>query len=338
MSKPLRRDDTIERLVNLTFAFLNLDKFGQSYLTLEWVVENVPGYKFNAHNEKRNAEAQSKLFARDRQHLTDAGVPIESVALEKQVGYRIQEGDYRLPEVSFTPEEATVLALAGQMGHGDELATFSRSGWTKIAASGVSRDLSMTPQFTSINDFTSLPAEMLDTIMLARINRTRISFMYTANATAESVERWMDPWGIVNVRDRLYLVGYDLDREEPRSFRITRISDVYPLNMNDEIVASYGEFNPVDDSVNLQQLVEEQLRRGRTLVTATVQAIDSQRCAELISAGTESSPGVFELGDVDRDWLVRTACACTPHAKVLGPQDVVTDIVKHLKAATRGEQ
>lgn len=333
MSTPLKRDEQIERLVNLTFAFLNLEKFGQSFLTFDWVVKNVPGYDLNTADEKKSLRALNKMFNRDRKQLMAAGVPIETVALGEHVGYRLQADDYRLPEVSFTPEEATVLALAGQMGNGDELATFSRSGWTKIAASGVHRDLSMTPQFTSVNDFTSLPAKTLDEILQATKNHTRISFMYTANVTAEPVERWMDPWGIVSVRDRLYLVGHDLDRDEARCFRITRVAEVVPLDMEDEVVASYGDFNPADPKVNLQDLVEDQLRRGRSIVTAQIHALNPQGCAELVAAGTETEPQVFELVDVDLDWLVRTACACTPHAKVLGPPDVVASVVKHLHVA-----
>lgn len=333
MSKPLRRDEKIERLVNLTFAFLNLEKFGQAFLTFDWVVKNVPGYDINPTDQKKSLSALNKMFNRDRKQLMSAGVPIETVALGEQVGYRLQKDDYRLPEVSFTPDEATVLALAGQMGQGDELATFSRSGWTKIAASGVQRDLSLTPQFTSVNDFTALPAQTLDEILQARKNQTRISFMYTANATAEPVERWMDPWGIVSVRDRLYLVGHDVDRGEVRCFRITRVSDVEALDMKDDLVASYGDFTPSDPGLNLQALVEDQLRRGRSIVTAQIQALDRQGCAELIAAGSETTENIFELVDVDLDWLVRTACACTPHAKVLGPPDVVDSVVKHLQVA-----
>lgn len=335
MASELPRDVTIERLVNLTFAFLNLKRVGRSYLTLDWVVRNIEGYKYNAKGQERSQRTLEKLFERDRRTLSFAGVPIETVVMDNTVGYRLSDDDYRLPEVSFTPEEATVLALAGQMGQGDELATFTRSGWTKIAASGINRDVSITPQFTTVNDFATLSASTLDTILQAHNNHTRLSFMYQPHPAAEAVERWMDPWGLVSQRDRLYLVGHDLDRDEVRTFRITRISEVEPLDMDDETVASYGPFHKADPSVNLQELVDAQLRRGRLLVNATVRAIDPQRCAELIDGAVESNGDVYELVDVDKDWLVRTACAYAPHAVVLGPDDVVSAVVAQLRLAAK---
>ena len=56
------------------------------------------------------------MFARDRSILAKVGVPIETIAratLDDAPGYRLNPHNYYLPEVSFTPDEAAVLALAG---------------------------------------------------------------------------------------------------------------------------------------------------------------------------------------------------------------------------------
>lgn len=38
------RDRVIERLTNLTFAFLNADRLGRKFLSPQWIHEHVDGY------------------------------------------------------------------------------------------------------------------------------------------------------------------------------------------------------------------------------------------------------------------------------------------------------
>ncbi|WP_244248396.1 WYL domain-containing protein [Corynebacterium matruchotii] len=97
-----------------------------------------------------------------------------------------------------------------------------------------------------------------------------MSFYYQRTSASDYTERWMDPWGIVTNRDRLYLVGHDLDRDAPRSFRITRISELEILNPETTDLEPYGPFHEPPPDTNLQQLVINQLRQGMTLVDATL--------------------------------------------------------------------
>ncbi|AEQ06586.2 WYL domain-containing protein [Corynebacterium pseudotuberculosis] len=325
----MKKDTVMERIVNVTFAFLNAESRGHHYLTAEWIIENVEGYKKNPETgETRSYEAAHQLFKRDRTALIRAGVPIETVATNSHTAYRLQVEEYPLKKVNFTPEEATVLALAGQMGLGDELAAFSRSGWTKIAASGIDRELTATPRFHPVNDWNSLSVSHFDSILEACRNNKRIHFEYLRNKASVPQWRTMDPWGIVSHRDRLYLVGFDIERQEKRVFRLTRIISV----SKPEDIAPGDMFHSLPPETNLQKLVEEQLRQGQVLVNATVEVKEGHGL-EFSSRGTLNSDGSYSLIDVDRDWLIRTAVALAPAVVVIEPPEVVSDIVSLLSSA-----
>ena len=135
----------------------------------------------------------------------------------------------------------------------------------------------------------------------------------------------MDPWSIVSERDRVYLVGYDHDRQAPRCFRITKLSGI-------RRVALEADFVEPDANIDLQQLVKEQLRRGKLLVNAIIK-VQPDKAQELTSRGERQPDGTLLLRDVDRDWLVRTLARYAPHARVLSPDDLITDVVSLLKQA-----
>lgn len=307
------RDHVIERLTNLTFAFLNADRLGRKFLSPQWVHENVDGY------QEYSAASFHTIFTRDRAILAKVGVPIEVVA---QAGYRLQREQYMLPPVHFTPAEATVLGLAGELGFDRDLGAFARSGWTKLAAGGADRELGSTPRFTATNDISGLTARQLDTLLSATRDGRRISFSYQADQAKDSVTRTMDPWGLVNVRDRLYLVGFDIDRGAPRSFRITRVSKI----------SITGSASHRRGDADLQAIVETTLRGGKELIDVHL-VVEDGRAYELTSQGTQRDDGTWDLHNVDRDWLVRTAAAYAPHALVLAPEQVKHDVVTQLRQA-----
>ncbi|QGU07396.1 hypothetical protein COCCU_07310 [Corynebacterium occultum] len=302
-------DPQIERLTNLTFAFLDADRAGRGFLSNDWIREHVKGYA------RGGRDATAKLLRRDLALLIRAGVPIETIAAEEGNRYRLQTDDYALPEVSFTLEEATMLGLAGEIGQRGELAAFARSGWTKLAASGATRTLEQIPAFNSFNDLARLSAEQLDTLLVACREHHRISFSYRADRVSEPVLRTMDPWGIVNHRNRLYLVGHDLDRGTHRSFRIFRATDIKEL----------GPATHRQEDRNLQELVEEGLRNQKIMVDALI-SVPGKGAQVLKDQGEEESPGKWRLVDVDRDWLVRTVTGYAPEVVLLEPAEVREDV------------
>ena len=291
-----RVDPAIRRLTNLAFALLGADQRGRRYLTADWIRSHVPGY------DNRSDLAFTRQLGRDITTLRRAGVPVETQSSGDGNLYRLQIEDYELPAVTFTPEEAAVLGLAGEMGQSGELGVFARSGWTKLAASGADRDLSRPPVLTTVSDLGRLPSALLTDVMTATRHRLRISFDYRPTPTATPQRRIMDPWGLVTLHDRIYLVGWDVQRKAPRSFRVLRISA---------------------------------LRQGRQRVDATLRVQPGQG-GELPEAGTPDpdDPTTVRLVDVDRDWLVRTAAGAAPGVVVREPADVRQEIIALLRKVT----
>ena len=313
-----KQEKTVHRLMNLVFALREADRQGGRMLTPEWIRTHVDGY------DDGTRDAFQRRLTRDIVTLGRAGVPLEQRRSEDGgTAYRLLTDRYELPEVTFTPEEAAVLGLAGEMGQTSELGVFARSGWTKLAASGVSRDLSQAPVFAAVNDLTSLsPAVLTDILTIVRAGY-RMTFDYAATPTAEPVRRVMDPWGLVTLHDRLYLVGHDIDRDAPRSFRIRRINNVR---------ARREKATHPTPPTSLQHIVEESLKYGRQRVDAVL-TIPEGTAHELAAAGHRRTDGRVELVDVDRDWLARTAAGFAPAVIVHEPSDIRHDIVELLRKA-----
>lgn len=332
MSSPNARDADLERLINLTFALLDAGRSGGRYLTPGWLRSHVAGY---GGPEAADSEASRKRLQRDVRELRRVGVPIDQSPDGE--GYRITRQRYELPEVVFTPEEATVLGLAGELGRASELGAFARSGWIKLAASGLDRNLRDNPGevYAAVNDLTRVPDRVVMVALAGIAHGRRITFDYSPHPAATPTRRRMDPWGLVNVGDRLYLVGFDLDRDEPRCFRLLRLSDV---TEEPEAIAHpaaeaprYAGTETQDSGEALQQIVERTLARGRQIVDAQVRLAAGKAGELRARAGRVDPDGTAHLHDVDREWLVRTACGYGPDAVVLAPEEVRRDVVNLLR-------
>lgn len=323
-SRAPKRDVGLERRLNLVFALIDADNHGGAYLDSGWLRAHVAGYGDPANESPREANTGRKRLARDIDELRRVGVPVEVSRDGDGEGYRLVRERYELPPISFTPDEAAVLGLAGDLGGTSELGVFARSGWTKLAAAGLDRDLSDAAGtvFTAANDLARVPNSTVAAVLKAVGTGTSVTFDYRRDRATAAQRRRMDPWGLVNHADRIYLAGHDLDRDEPRTFRLLRVSAV-------ELTGA-----PIahpDEGRDLQQLVAEALARGRTTVDATVRLAEG-RCQELRrTAAQVDADGTAHFASVDRDWLVRTVAGFGADAVLLAPTDARRDVVNLLR-------
>lgn len=319
---PKRHDEAVERLTNLSFALQGAANSGGSPdRSAAWIRRHVAGYG------DKSGEAFAKSLARDIATLQRAGVPIVHSGGEDGARYRLDASSYQLPPVEFSPEEAMVLGIAGGMGTTGGLSDFSLSGWTKIAASGASRNLSGAPVYTAVNDITRLAPEVITSVLAAVRNRLRITFSYRANPAAEPVRRVMDPWGVVNRDSHIYIVGFDVDRGAPRVFRALRVSDVKRSH------------DPAEHTVpteTVQALVERALQRGEKVDAQLL--IPVGKAQELMDAGEKQPDGTVMLHNVDKDWLVRTAAGYAPEVEVLEPAGVREEVISLLRTAAQRQE
>lgn len=317
-----RREATIVRLTNLSFALQGaVSAGGNAERDMDWIRQRVEGYG-HYEDTKAGNDAFYKAVTRDVTTLQRAGVPIVVRKAEEsnKLIFRMEQDQYQLPEVDFTPEEARVLGLAAGMGQPGGLNDYSASAWTKIAASGASRELDSIPMVTTNFDAAGLDATVLRDLNTAYRLGLRISFNYQPRPNAEPVKRKMEPWGVVAHDMRNYLVGWDIDRRAPRVFRLARISQVSAMRSTRTV--------PIPDRP-LQDFVTDTLT-GTDKVTATVRIPDGH-ALELADAGQRQKDGTYLLEGVPRDWLVRTAASFAPNVEVIEPEDIRTTIVAHLQ-------
>lgn len=201
-----------ERLLNLVIALLATTR----PLTVAEIHRSVEGYPDEAD------EASLRAFERDKKELRDLGVPVETVVdplYEDEIGYMIRRDAYLLPEVDLTPEEAAAIALAARFWRSEDLSRVVSTALLKLKAAGADVDaplpVGLEPRIRTVAAFSPVAAAV-------RLRRP-VRFRYR-NAAATAVEdRHVQPWGVASRRGRWYLVGWDLDREDERVFRLDRI-------------------------------------------------------------------------------------------------------------------
>ncbi|MFC8921902.1 helix-turn-helix transcriptional regulator [Cellulosimicrobium sp. NPDC057127] len=203
------------RLLNLVIALVNTN----ASMTKQQIRRSVAGY-----GDAPSPDAFERMFERDKDTLRDLGIPIVTVDAgghADEVGYRIDQDAYALPPVDLTPAELGVLALAAQFWQDKTLRTDISRALTKLRAAGAGETAmdavtGLVPRVRAVGD---AYGPLLDAISERRV----VSFTYRAASTGEVRPRRVQPWRIAARRGGWYLVGFDVDRQAPRSYRLSRV-------------------------------------------------------------------------------------------------------------------
>jgi proteasome accessory factor B len=200
----------LERLVNLVALLLE----SRTPLTFDQIRSKLSeGYGH------QDASSAKRMFERDKDVLRDIGVPIEVVstdAWDVEHGYTIDKDRYYLPDIAFTPEELSALFVAVRSA-GDVSAEEAVRKLLSGADGGILAGLGPPALGGETDPNLSRAAE-------AVAAGRRVRFAYRTSR-GERSDRSVDAFGLAVRGGHWYLVGLDLDREEIRSFRLSRISD-----------------------------------------------------------------------------------------------------------------
>ena len=306
--------DRLERLTNLVAVLLDTRR----PLTLEEIVERVPGYP-------GERESYRRQFERDKSTLREIGVPIslEAVyAFDQETGYRINRADYELPPLDLTDDERVALHLAvtavrmeggdqGAGGAGRE-ALLKLGGLEGVAA----------PTLAALPDVPALPA-----LFDAYRRRARVSFTY------RSGPRRLDPYGILFRNGHWYVVGYDVDREAIRAFRADRIESAIEAGPG-------GAFERPDRFDPASALRDEPWRFGDeepvealVLVSATQAGwVEADLGGQAVAERRDDGSIVVRMAVTNREAFRSFVLGLLDHGEVLGPPDLRTDMVAWLTA------
>jgi proteasome accessory factor B len=321
----------VERLVNLVIALLST----RGYITAEKIRTSVAGY-----SDSPSVEAFSRMFERDKNELRDLGVPLEVgrvSALDPSEGYRINRDAYSLPPVELTPDEATAVAVATQLWESPELITATQGALLKLRAAGVEVDPLDEGAQVAIASPAGVPGlrgseDVLGILLAAIDSRRAVQFPHRPSRAEPYTMRTVEPWGVVTEKGRWYLVGHDRDRDDTRTFRLSRIgAEVAPIGPPDAVT--------VPDHVDLRKIVAQSVAETPTGVQARIWVAEG-RATALRRAGTSTgaqeldgrSGEVIELdiGSIDR--LARDIAGYGADAVVLEPPALRDDVLARLRA------
>lgn len=198
-----------ERMLNLLFVLLN----SRTPLTREQIRERVPGYG-------DSNEAFERMFERDKAALRDLAIPVETKPVDMfhddVLGYRIDRSDWLMPEISITAEERTYLALAASAWQNAQLSNAARQAVSSVDAREQGAEISVPVSLAK-------GRRHITEILAAIANGKTVVFDYVGLNQSEVVKRTIDPWRALLHSGHWYLIGFDQDKGEVRTFRTDRI-------------------------------------------------------------------------------------------------------------------
>lgn len=170
-----------------------------------------------------------RTIRRDVARLRSIGYPVEALA-GPGGGYRLGAGG-KLPPLLLDDDEALAVAVGLRIAATSAVAGIEDSSLSAMAKLEQVLPPKLRDRLNDIAESTvTVPFAhaMIDPAELAVVSgaargRTRLRFDYVDSA-GRRTERHVEPLQVVHLGRRWYLAGYDLDRDDWRSFRMDRLS------------------------------------------------------------------------------------------------------------------
>lgn len=307
-----------ERLVNLVICLLSTRQF----LTAERIRDAVPGYDA-ADGSKATDEAFKRMFERDKAELRELGIPLETgrnSTFDNEDGYRIRRRDYELPPIEFDAAEAAAVGLAARLWQSATLGEPARQALIKLRAAGTDVQAAGAPGAVPHLD-TSDPS--LPVLLEASRTATVVRFDYLKSGATTPERRTLEPWGVLSWRRRWYVAGFDRDRGEPRSFRLSRLCGAV------QTVGKPAAFER-PEKVDLAAMVAGRDPAEERFATVRVAGSGAGQLRRIAESEVD---GVLTIGFVETQWLARVIASAGSSAVALDPPDLVAAVVERLHAS-----
>ncbi|MFE7860325.1 helix-turn-helix transcriptional regulator [Streptomyces sp. NPDC057403] len=174
-----------------------------------------------------------RTVRRDIDRLRELGYPVQAT-MGADGGYRLVAGK-AMPPLVLDDEEAVAIAVGLRAGAGhalegvDEASVRALAKLEQVLPSRLRHRVTTlqaaTTPLTS-GDGASIAPETLTVMASTVAGRERLRFAYRAGDGTES-RRLTEPYRLVSTGRRWYLVAYDLDRADWRTFRVDRVSEPF---------------------------------------------------------------------------------------------------------------
>ncbi|MEN3344708.1 MAG: proteasome accessory factor [Arthrobacter sp.] len=320
-----------ERLLNLLIALLNT-KYGLRRSELREKVY---------HDTTSSDISFGRMFERDKVELRQFGFDVETVT-DKGWGsddpattrYRIGKESNRLPDVSLTPEECTVLILAAQLWEQAALGSAALNAVRKLQSAGGLRDAELP---AGVQPRIRPTGQAFEDLVAAIHARHAVTFRYLAGSTGKEEERLVEPWGLGSRFGQWYLVGQDRARKDKRFFRLSRLTSAVTVLDKETFTPPEG-FNVRAELASLEELPVRtavvDVQKGRLLALRKRSASAAGAEAESPAAG-QPGPDWERLSVPYRDaeTLAEELASYGPRAVAIFPPELVAAVRRRLAAA-----
>ncbi|MEU1213850.1 YafY family protein [Streptomyces sp. NPDC005791] len=174
-----------------------------------------------------------RTIRRDIDRLRELGYPVEA-SRGSIGGYRLVAGT-AMPPLLLDDEEAVAIAVGLRAGAGhaiegvDEASVRALAKLEQVLPSRLRHRVSTLQNATvplTRGDGSTIDPRTLTVIASAVTGRERLRFAYRSGDGTASKRR-TEPYRLVSTGSRWYLVAYDLDREDWRTFRVDRVSEPF---------------------------------------------------------------------------------------------------------------
>jgi proteasome accessory factor B len=313
------RIDLSERLFNLTCALLVTNQG----LTKSEIFSTVQGYKEQFVTGGNN-DTLSRLFERDKVALSNAGVawrsfiPKEAMDDNQEFRYIIANEDFVWPEgIAITAKQVALMNLAAQVWAKASLSRDANNAIMRIRAMGEKADadslIGIAPRIRT-HEQAFLP------LSTAIETSSRVSFDYLKPNEGSPQVRNVEPWLIQNISGQWLLLGFDLDRSEPRNFLLKRI--VSEIDIQDHT------FEPPSRD-EIQTSIDE-LETHKQSSVATLKT--PVRSAAWFHFDLADNQDQFDLKYMDLHLLAEELMEFIDHIEVISPQDLKAVLTEKLEA------
>src|SRR5213595_3610780 len=193
-------------------------------VTAREIKSSVEGY------QEMSDEAFARRFYSDRAELQALGVPLTSQR-DEHTGeelYNMRSERYFLPELELNEEELAALQTAlylleGKFAYAEPLRlalqnlALGRPGFSEARTQTASRVEVLDPDYSP-----ETPGRLAKLENAISKQRT-VKFEYWSISRDEVSERTLNPYALLPDNGVWYVVGHDLDRDDIRTFRVSRI-------------------------------------------------------------------------------------------------------------------
>ncbi|MEV0700801.1 YafY family protein [Saccharopolyspora sp. NPDC050389] len=183
-------------------------------------------------------EVSPRTIRRDIDRLRELGYPVEAT-MGAEGGYRLIAGT-AMPPLLLDDEEAVAVAVglrtaARNTVHGiEETSVRALAKLEQVLPSRLRRRVNAlgaaTVPLTLAGDGPAVDPELLTTLAKAITARERLRFAYRTTDGSES-KRLVEPHRLVTAGRLWYLLAYDNDRDDWRTFRVDRITEPWPTGV-----------------------------------------------------------------------------------------------------------